>query len=277
MTEVEVRYRTWYKGLPPRPIKLQIPGWAGSNKKHCNGERPQPWHCPPFVDGSTYGLELIYPFDNECRVRRVGDEIVFDGDFKSECIAWDTSGEGKPPFLSFAPDHYGMTSALDIMPPEGYCFRLEPHPRFYTDRTGTCPIAAAGNIQRWWGRIFFVAFKSPLEGETHVFRKGEPYAHVLIIPNKPNIVVKQMTEEEAQQRAEQERKLGDYGDLIAKNNWRDHKGLPFNDKYKVLASAFSKDGEAGIQEVIESAQKKAEAKQNRPRTIKKLPRRFIGK
>lgn len=63
MTKIDVLWRTRHKGLPPRPIKLQIPGWAGHDLNHGDGATPQPWHCPPFVDGSTYGLELLYPFD----------------------------------------------------------------------------------------------------------------------------------------------------------------------------------------------------------------------
>src|SRR5690606_23982786 len=151
MTKLEVKYRLWYKGIPPKPIKLQIPGWAGENNDHSDGAKPQPWMCPPFVDGSTYGLELIYPFETECRITRKNNEVIFNGDFSKESV-WDDSRQaippGSPPFLSFAPDHYGMTSSLDIMPPENYCFRIEPHPRFYTDQTGECPIAVAGNIQR---------------------------------------------------------------------------------------------------------------------------------
>ena len=68
MTAIDVRWRTNHKGIPPRPIKLEIPGWSGRDLRHDDGATPQPWHCPPFVDGSTYGLELVYPFDAECAV-----------------------------------------------------------------------------------------------------------------------------------------------------------------------------------------------------------------
>lgn len=278
MDKLEVKYRTWYKGVPPKPIKLQMPGWAGESNDHSDGAKPQPWMCPPFVDGSTYGLELIYPFDAECHVTRKGDEIIFQGDFTKESGAWIGNQQGippnSPPFLSFAPDHYGMTSSLDIMPPEGYCFRIEPHPRFYTDRTGTVPIASAGNIQRWWGRIFFVAFKSPMEGETHIFRHGEPYAHVLIIPNKPRYDIKPMTTEEADRRGKNETILGEHGDKVAKHNWTDHKGMPFNDKYKVLARAFAKGGEEKVQEVLDQAKAEGHVPPE-PKTKKKIPRRLI--
>ncbi len=190
---MEVKYRSWHKGVAPSPIKLEIPGWAGDNKQHENGCEPQPWHCPPFVDASTYGYELIYPFDNDCFVKKINGKIIFEGDFSSE--DWDIDECGRPtsdqqskrktpPMMSFSKNHYGMTSALDLEPPEGHITRTEPHPRFYTDESGTVPCLVAGHIQRWWSRIFFVVFKSPQEGQTHIFRKGEPYGQVLFLPQK---------------------------------------------------------------------------------------------
>ena len=262
---LEVKYRTWHKGVAPRHIKLEIPGWAGENKDHSDGSKPQPWHCPPFVDGSTYGLELIYPFKNETRVTRKGDEIIFDGDFSDE----EYANNGQPPFLSFSPDHYGMTSSLDIMPPEGYLLRIEPHPRFYTDRTGTVPIAAAGHIQRWWSRIFFVAFKSPLENEVHIFRQGEPYAHALIIPDKPSIKINKMSPEEVSKRHNREQIIANHGSKIAKNNWKDHKGMPFNDKYNVLKMIYSKGGDQAIEEKLNEVSKEC------PITKKNIPKKFF--
>ena len=68
MPPFPLKYRTFGKGLPPRPIRLEIPGWAGDTSKMEDGSVPQPWHCNPFVEVSTYGLELIYPYDAECHV-----------------------------------------------------------------------------------------------------------------------------------------------------------------------------------------------------------------
>ena len=86
MEKLLLKYRTWYQGEAPRPIKLEIPGWAGEFNSHKDGDKPQPWHCIPFVEGSTYGLELCYPFDTECCVEMRNGEIYFDGDFTQENI-----------------------------------------------------------------------------------------------------------------------------------------------------------------------------------------------
>ena len=63
MKKIEIKYRTWGRGLPPRPIKLDIPGWAGQPYKMQNDSIPQPWHCLPFISASIYGLELIWNFE----------------------------------------------------------------------------------------------------------------------------------------------------------------------------------------------------------------------
>lgn len=262
--QLDVKCRTYYKGPLPRPIKLEIPGWAGNSRRHDRGAVPQPWHCPPFVDGSTYGLELIYPFDSPCHVTRRNNEVVFEGDFEGE-NPWNTNGDSTPPFATFAPSHYGYTSSLDILPPPDYVVRIEPHPRFYTDTTGTVPIPVAGHIQRWWSKIFFIAFKSPFEGQTHIFEKGQPYAQILIIPRKIVYNVTPMSDEEAKARSDRETQLSKLGNKIAKNVWIDHAGHEFSDKYRQLSNAYHQGGEEAVEELIKNAGLEA-SNYKRPKT-----------
>ena len=257
MEKLEVKYRTWYKAIPPKRIKLKVPGWAGDSHGHSDGDKPQPWHCTPFVDGSTYGLELLYPFESECCVRRENGVVIFDGDFTGEAPwASEQEGQAPPPFSSFAPGHYGFTSSLDLMPPEGYCMRVEPHPRFFTDETGTVPIAVPGHIQRWWSRIFFVAFKSPSEGQEHIFRYNEPYAQILIVPEKVTYDLQEMSNEEKTKRSVREQTIANNAQYIAKNIWNDHVDHKFDDKYKQLKSAYQKKGDQGVEDALKTATKK---------------------
>jgi hypothetical protein len=250
MDKIPLKYRTWLKGIAPRPIKLALPGWAGSPSERGDGARAQPWHCLPFVEGSTYGLELLYPFDTECRI-----SLTQDGTLKVDA---DYSREEPPlpesPVSVFAPGHYGMAMALDIQPPAGCVLRLEPHPRYFTDTTHTTPCCVPGHLQsEWWPKLFFAVFKNPPPGHMHIFRKGEPYAQLLVVPRRVSYEVTAMTPEEAQARIERDQAIMRLAKHYLENAWIDNAGHPFNDKYKVLSRVFASEGEEGIRKLLEAA------------------------
>lgn len=262
--KLKIKYRVYDNAFPPKKTKLEIPGWAGENN---NENKPQPFHCLPWIEGSLYGLELIYPFQSECRVKNVDGNILFLGDFSN--VPW--LKDGQPPFSNFAPEHYGFTSSLDMLPPEEYCVRIEPHPRFFTDTTGTVPIAVPGHIKRFWSRIFFVVFKSPRIGEEHIFRYGEAYAQVLIVPEKIEYDIEKMSVDLEKSRKERECKIGDFRKSLAKHTWKDYKGNEFDDKYKVLNRTYDKEGDVGIDILIDTIQKKRKVKET------KIKKRFFKK
>lgn len=245
MEKIKIKYRTWFRGQAPRPIKLEIPGWAGEQNNHTNGDKPQPWHCVPFIEGSTYALELVYPFDTECHIKNINGKIIFDGDFSEENkLCPDVK---LPPFLSFAPGHFGMTSSLDIQVPTDFVLRTEPHPRFYTDITGTVPCCLAGHIQtEWWPSFFFVVFKNPLHGQSIIFRKNEPYGQILVLPRKASYDIQEMSNEEKTERGFLDSKISSHFKKFAKNDWLDHLGNNFSDKYKQLLTIFNKSGSNGV-------------------------------
>jgi len=254
MKKLNIKYRTWHTGIPPKPIKLEIPGWAGEYNSHSNGDRPQPWHCVPWIEGSTYGLELCYSFATECHVKLVNDKIVFEGDFSEENKL--CPGVNLPPFMSFAPGHFGMTASLDIRVPEGYILRLEPHPRFYTDMTDTVPCCVAGHIQTdWWPRIFFVVFKNPRPGQTLVFKKGEAFGQALVLPRKISYCIEEMSEEEKLERLKMDKKIDDQSKKYVKNDWRDNQGHNFTDKYKQLSIIANKGGTEAVNKFLEQLSK----------------------
>lgn len=244
MNDILIKYRNWHLGESPKPIKLEIPGWAGLKSR----TSAQPWQCQPFIDGNTYGLELLYPFSTECHVKLIDGKITFNGDFTEEN---KQVGGILPPFLSFAGNHFGMTSCLDIQVPEGYVLRLESHPRFYTDNTNTVPCVVPGHLQTyWWPKIFFVVFKYPILGQTYIFRKGEPYAQILIIPEKNKYEIKEMTEQEKLKRNLFNDKMVKYAKKYVKNSWTSDLGYTFDDKYKILSKIYAKFGIEGLNQFI---------------------------
>lgn len=255
MDKLHIKYATYSKGLPPQPIKLKTPGWAGAAEKMADGSSPQPWHCLPFAEGSMYGLELVYPYENECQVINDGTgPLRFDWDFANESGGGITGGE----FVPFAPKRnpkfYLFSARLDLQPPPGYVIRIEPHPRVFTDETGTVPLAVIGHLQNeWWPRLVFSVFKSPAPGQRHIFRKGEPYAQVIFVPQRVSYELTKMSKEEESQRRELERKIEAAKNEIADNVWLNVDGSPLGSHYKVMARAFAKDGAAGVQTVVDEA------------------------
>jgi hypothetical protein len=131
-----VKFRLANPKLAPRRTKLEIPGWAGNSEPRTDGSQEYAWHCAPFTEGAQYGIEVFYPYDNEFRVSKNNDSLVFDGDFgpppDERDLMW-------PPFRSFGRDYYTYQLLLDLKVGEDWAVRTEPHPRFYTDPTGTRP------------------------------------------------------------------------------------------------------------------------------------------
>lgn len=235
---LELRYRASYDAPPPRRIRLEIPGWSGASVRPSEGAAAQPWHCQPFVEGATHGLELVYPYRSECRVHNEDGRIRFESDIKAEMAA-----AGLPqPFGAFARGHYGMGTSLDLLPPPGYALRLGPHPRCFTSDTGDVPLAVPGHLQRFWPNQFFAAFRAPPPGQVHVFRHGEPYAQLLLVRVGETYDVRPMEEEQAADRAVQERQVRSLSYMLARRLWRSANGIWFGDKYKQLLRIFRRGG-----------------------------------
>ena len=166
---MQVKYRSFTPGLNPRRTKLEVPGWGGERQPRKDGSMEQAWHCLPFSEAARYGIELFYPYENELRVSTSAGKLALDGDFGPPP---EGHGGEWPPFRPFGDLYYTYQVSLDLKVEEGWAVRTEPHPRFYTDPTDTTPIAVPALIRRWWPMIYFLVFKSPPEGKTHIFRFG---------------------------------------------------------------------------------------------------------
>jgi Flp pilus assembly protein TadD len=256
METLQIKYALYARALPPRPIKITIGGWAGTPEKMEDGSDPQPWHCLPFVEGSTHGLELLYPYEKECHVVNDNGNVRFDWDFANEPGGGVTGAE----FVMFSPvkaaQYYLFNARTDIQPPPGYVLRTEPHPRFFTDSTGTVPCALIGHLQNeWYSRMTFVVFRAPRPGQRHIFRQGEPFVQLIFVRRVSYELTPMTNEEQAPRRALEEaiqRLRYDF----AENVWTHPDGARFNNHYKVLARAFARDGMAGIDAIIKEAGRK---------------------
>jgi hypothetical protein len=147
-----------------------------------------------------------------------------------------------PPFRNFGDRYYTYQLLLDINPGEGWAIRTEPHPRFYSDRTGAVPIAVPALVRSWWPMLFFMVFKSPFEGQTHIFRPGEPMMQIIVIPEECTFDLAEMTEEEAADRELRSRRIHQArSTLAAGTQWTSSTHTVFDGIYRhILRAAKAK-------------------------------------
>jgi hypothetical protein len=85
-------------------------------------------------------------------------------------------------------------------------------------------------------------FKSPPEGSTHIFRPGEPFAQILILPEEADFELVSMPEEEAAERELQSRRIYESrSTLSAETEWRSATNTVFDGTYRhILGAATEK-------------------------------------
>jgi tetratricopeptide (TPR) repeat protein len=234
--------------LPLQAIHLSTPGWGGDAVKMEDGAVIQPAHCLPFVEGSTYGLELLYPYETECHVVNNEEGIPrFERELNEELKGWE--------FLFFSPEHhakfYMLNTQLDIVPPPGHVIRTEPHPRYFTDDNGTVPLPMIGHLQNeWYPRPLFVVFRAPRPGQRHIFRKGEPIAQLLFVPQEAKYEITRMNPEEEAARAKMMEQIQSARKTIANRRWFNSTKIEQDNHYKVLAAAFAKGGQTEVERKV---------------------------
>ena len=239
----QVKVRTYEPGLAPRRTRMEVPGWSGKPEPRRDGSHEYVWHCMPFTEGATYGIEIFYPHPGEVRVTGRDGAPVFEGD-----IVWDDEANcHRPPFRSFGGRFYSYQLLLDLKPEPGFAIRTEPHPRFYTDATGTVPLAVPALIRAFWPMVNFCIFKTPAEGQTHVFRQGEPMMQAIVVPAEPDYELVAMGEEEAAERELQSRRIHASRDTLGKDtHWVSVSNTAFDGTYRhILRAAKAQVNEAG--------------------------------
>lgn len=238
-----VKYRLHGRRPPPQLIKVPVPGWGGDVQRRVDGNHEQPWHCTPFSESARYGIELLYPYEEELRVYRRDGQIILEADWQEppDELMW-------PPFRPFGEDFYSYQLSLDLLPPPGWAVRTEPHPRYFTDPTNTTPLAVPALIRtEWWPMMYFCIFKMPPDGATHIFRKSEPFISMIVIPETPELRLEEMSEEEGAERELRSRRIAASRDKLAGNtHWTSSTRTVFDGTYRRMFSAVKKkDSENG--------------------------------
>jgi hypothetical protein len=235
-----VKFRLYEPRLAPRRTKIAVPGWAGEKEPRRDGAHEHPWHCLPFIEGMQAGIELFYPYDNELRVTKQDRGPHFAGDFgpgPGTGIQW-------PPFRAFGAQYYTYQLLLDLKVPEGMSVRTEPHPRYYTSAADDVPLAVPAALRTsWWPMIAFVVFKTPPAGVTHIFRPGEPFMQLLVLPAETPFELGPMDPDEAAERELQSRRIHASRETLAKDTtWTSSTNTVFDGTYRhILGAARARD------------------------------------
>ncbi|MBL1256704.1 hypothetical protein [Methylocystis sp. Sn-Cys] len=233
----KIKYRMSGEDLRPRRTRLEIPGWAGEPERRTDGSHEYAWHCVPFTEAAKYGVEVFYPYDNELHVTTRGGKLAMAGDFGPP----PSPGRSWPPFRNFGESFYTYQILLDLKPEPGHAIKVETHPAFYTDTTGTAPIAVPALIREWWPMLYFIVFKAPPEGQTHIFRPGAPMAQFTMVPAECDVELVAMSEEEAAERELQSRRIyASRETLGADSQWLSTTDTVFDGTYRRMHGAARK-------------------------------------
>ena len=210
-----VKYRLINPGLQPRQTRLEVPGWAGEQQPRTDGSHEQAWHCVPFTEAARGGIEVFYPYQGECRVTTRDGVPVFEGEFgepPSPGLQW-------PPFRSFGKQYYTFQLLLDLKAEDGFAVKAETHPRFYTDATGTVPVAVPAVL-------------------AHVFRPGEPFMQFRVVEAEAKLELAEMSEAEAAERELQSRRIhASRETLSAATRWISSTETVFDGTYRRILGA----------------------------------------
>ena len=238
-----LKYRLHGQRPAPRRTEMPIPGWGGEPQPRADGSHEQPWHCTPFSESARYGVEVLYPFDEELRVRKVRGRVRLEADW-GEPVDPDMMW---PPFRTFGENFYSYQLSLDLEAPPGWAIRVEPHPRYFTDPTDTTPLAVPALVRsEWWPMMFFCIFKAPPKGATHVFRKGEPFLSVIMLPAEPDLELDAMSEDEAAEREMRARRIAANRDQLAEGTrWLSTTNTIFDGTYRHMFRAAKARDRAG--------------------------------
>ena len=89
--------------------------------------------------------------------------------------------------------------------------------------------------------MFFLVFKSPAEGRTHIFRPNEPFAQFTVIPEESDFEFIEMSDEEAAERELQARRIHESrATLSAGTQWTSASDTVFDATYRRIHGAARK-------------------------------------
>lgn len=190
-------------GEVPGKSSMQVPGW-GAQFHH--------WQDQTFADYAGLGFELVFD----------GDDVTV------------TPDSVPAPFSRVAGDTYQIQTPTTLLAKPGEKALVLPHYKFHTDPTWETPVATPAVVAAdWWPFPLTVRFRFGPIGKS-VFRRGEPFAQVVVLADVDQRVVP-ATPAEVARTAEAREFVNNNRGQYATRSWMTDDGVAQDNVYNVFA------------------------------------------
>lgn len=222
---MKIRYEPLYTAFPAlSPVRPYIPA---HDRELAKREPPPalPLHCKPWLDASSYGLLLTFPYKARVTITDTG---THPPDIQMSPRTAERMYSGVA--YSFAKGHFGLSSGYWLKTDLGIGTFTNPLPYGYPAKGTLVP----GLIETWrYPKNIFIVFKCPENGASITFEYGDPLCVLVPLPCEP-VVGERMSETDLVEfRAEREH-WREYLKEHPELTWTSSDGESFTHLYKVL-------------------------------------------
>ncbi len=105
----------------------------------------------------------------------------------------------------------------------------------------------------WYPKLLFFVFRIPWPGQRHIFRQGEPYVQLLLVPQHLGYDITRMSPDEEAQRRALENAINLSRPTLGVNRRQDCDGTVLDNHYKLLAADFARGGKEAVLETVQTA------------------------
>ncbi len=222
---MRLKYRPLFDNFPP--LQRVKPIIAAEHRHRAKQSPPPalPLHCKPWVDASSYGVLLTFPYKTTLTIYgRPDASPTFTMSPASTQLIYGPLGQ------MFSKEHFSLGS--------GYWFKTDPGvgiftnhlPDGYQSRSRLVP----GLVECWrYPKRLFVVFRAPAPGETIKFEYGDPLC--VLMPVATGVVgADLMTTDEWQVLKDQRRRWDEHRERHPELEWTSAEGTKFTHMYKVF-------------------------------------------
>jgi hypothetical protein len=225
---VKVRYAPLFKDFPPlQALKPVIPE---EDRRLAQASPPPalPLHCKPWLDASSHGLLLTFPYRTRLTIQGRADDvpIITMAPASSRLVYSNVAsafGRG---------GHFGVSSGYWLRTDPGIGIFTSPVPDGYPAKAAL----VSGLVQTWrYPKNLFIVFKSPAPGETITFEQDDPLC-VLMPVACERVTAEEMSGEEIAEVKRERQFWQDHLEQHPDLAWTSAEGQSFTHLYKAMTA-----------------------------------------